>query len=107
MDDGFDYIIQEVFDSSTGSSSEKHERIIGKRCLVDTLEVGQQCYMIVEPYGNHLSSRWYATSRVHGVCRNIKTGELVINTENSVYILNPINGGDSSDLFRQCSDHAD
>lgn len=107
MSDDFDYIIRDVFDSSTGCSSEKHKRIIGKRCLVDTLEIGQQCFMIIEQFGSHLSSRWYSTSRVFGVCRNIQTGELVINTENSVYILNPINGGDSSDLSGQCSDHAD
>lgn len=102
MDDKYDYIIQEIISTKIDGRyvNKYHEQILGKQCVVDRLDIGYQGIMLIEAFGNHPTPRWYYTSNVCSVAKNIENGTLMVNTRHSTYILIPIEGGNEFDLPR-------
>ena len=91
LDTDWEYVIESVVSKNPAKRSRNHDLIIGKRCIVPDDQNPPYCigHMIVEAFGDHLSSRWFYTTMVQ---RFDKTddGKLVMETENSIYTFAPI-----------------
>lgn len=103
LDSDWDYIIESVVSKNPKKRSKYHDLIVGKRCIVpdDQKPPYRIGAMIVEPFGNHSSSRWFYTTAVQRLDK-AEDGGLVMETENSIYTFVPIQRGDNNDLSGQC-----
>lgn len=99
LDSDWDYIIESVVSKNPKRRNRNHDLIIGKRCIVpdDQRHPYRIGSMIVEPFGNHASSRWFYTTAVQRLDKT-DDGKLVMETENSIYTFIPIQRGEDSDL---------
>lgn len=101
MDKGiYQYVIKSVVPSRPDSLPDgQRQWIIGERCTPDNIRVGCKCALLIERYNLEPSHyyRWYYTSLV---CSHHTepSGDLVIETLNSVYTLTPIRKEDNRDL---------
>lgn len=104
----WEYVIESVISKNPEKRSKYHDLIVGKRCIVPQNQEPPYCIgsIIVEPFGNHPSSRWFYTTLVSRFDK-AEDGRIVMETQNSIYTFVPIQRGDNSDLLRQCSDNAD
>lgn len=99
LDSDWDYIIESVVSKNPKRRNRNHDLIIGKRCIVPDdqrppYHIGS---MIIEPFGNYASSRWFYTTAVQRLDKT-DDGKLVMETENSIYTFTPIQRSEDSDL---------
>ena len=91
LESDYEYIIESVYSKYPDKRTAQHDMIIGKRCILPGEQV--QPYfigaMIVEPFGNHCSSRWFYTTAVQRF-EKLENGRIEMETENSIYIFRPI-----------------
>lgn len=91
LDSDYEFIIESVKSKYSEKRTAQHDMIIGKRCILP----GEQELpyyigaMIVEPFGNHCSSRWFYTTAVQRLDK-LEDGIIEMETENSVYTFIPI-----------------
>ena len=99
LDYDWDYIIESVVSKNPKKRNRYHDLIIGKRCIVpDDQELPYYIgSMIIEPFGNYHSSRWFYTTAVQRLDKT-EDGKLVMETENSIYTFAPIQRSEDSDL---------
>ncbi len=99
LDSDWDYIIESVVSKSHKRRNRNHDLIIGKRCIVpdDQRPPYRIGSMIIEPFGNHASSRRFYTTAVQRIDET-DDGKLVMETENSIYTFTPIQRSEDSDL---------
>lgn len=99
LDSDWDYIIESVVSKNPKRRNRNHDLIIGKRCIVpdDQLPPHRIWSMIVEPFGNYASSRWFYTTTVQRIDKT-DDGKLVMETEHAIYTFIPIQRGEDSDL---------
>ena len=91
LETDYEYVIESIKSKYPEKRTAQHDMIIGKRCV---LPGGQEFpyyigAMIVEPFGNHSSSRWFYTTAVQRLDR-LEDGKIEMETENSIYIFCPI-----------------
>ena len=98
-DSDWEYIIKSVVSKDPAKRSRNHDLIIGKRCILPDDQAMPYCIgsMIVEPFGNYPSSRWFYTTLVKKFDK-MQDGIVVMETENSIYTFSPIQRSDSDDL---------
>lgn len=99
LDSEWDYIIESVASKHPNKRSKYHDLIIGKRCVVPDNQELPYCigHMIIEPFGHHLSPRWFYTTAVQRFDK-MPDGRIIMETENSIYTFIPIQRGDDDDL---------
>ena len=87
----YEYVIESVCSKYPGKRTVQHDMIIGKRCILPGEQV--QPYfigaMLVEPFGNHCSSRWFYTTKVQRFDK-LADDRIEMETENSIYVFRPI-----------------
>ena len=91
LDTDYEYIIESVQSKYPEKRTLNHDMIIGKRCILTDDQ--EQPYfigaMIIEPFGNHCSSRWFYTTAVQRF-EKFEDGRIEMETENSIYSFRPI-----------------
>ena len=99
-DSDWEYIIESVVSKNPAKRSRNHDLIVGKRCVVPDNQDLPYCigHMIVEPFGDNPSSRWFYTTLVQRFDK-MKDGRIVMETVNSIYTFIPIQRGEDHDLF--------
>ena len=68
-----------------------HKHVTGKRCTIESLELGEIAWFVVENLIVYEETSRFHTSVVKSV--NIEDDEIIIKTENSVYTLRRIEDG--------------
>lgn len=98
-DSDWEYIIESVVSKNPAKRSSYHDLIIGKRCIVPDNQQPPYCIgsMIIEPFGNYPSSRWFYTTLVQRFAK-MEDGKIVMETENSIYTFVPIQRSECDDL---------
>ena len=91
LDSDYEFIIESVQSKYPEKRTAQHDMIIGKRCVLPGVQefpyyIGA---MIVEPFGNHSSSRWFYTTAVQRLVK-MEDGRIEMETENSIYTFRPI-----------------
>lgn len=70
-----------------------HKLVKGKRCTIEALELGEMAWFMVEKLSPYYEFTRFHTSIVNAVKVDVDSGEIVIETENSVYTLRRIDNG--------------
>lgn len=68
-----------------------HKHVTGKRCAIESLELGEIAWFVVENLTLYEEFSRFHTSIVNSVC--VEDEEIIIKTENSVYTLRRIEDG--------------
>lgn len=107
-DSDWEFIIESVASKNPKKRSRNHDLIIGKRCIVPDNQELPYCigHMIIEPFGNYPSSRWFYTTLVRRFDK-MEDGRIVMETENSIYTFIPIQRSEDNDLSGQRGDDTD
>ena len=98
-DYGWEYVIESIISTRPEKRNHYHDLIVGKRCVIpDSQElpyfIGN---LIVEPFGNHPSPRWFYTTLVKRFDK-MDDGTIEMETQNSIYTFRPIERGDENDI---------
>lgn len=95
LDSDWEYIVESIVSKKPAKCNRYHDLIIGKRCVVPDNQEFPCCVgsMIVEPFGNHPSSRWFHTTLVQRFDKT-EDNRIVMETENSIYTFVPIERGE-------------
>ena len=91
FDTDWEYIVESVISKDPTKRKKNHDLIIGKRCIVPDdphppYPIGS---MIIESFGDYLSSRWFFTTAVRRFDK-LPDGRLIMETENTIYTFKPI-----------------
>lgn len=82
-----------IVDVESDTYNKWHRMVKGKRCTIESLELGEMAWFMIEKLSPYYEFTRFHTSLVNGVQYEEDTGELVIKTENSVYTLRRIENG--------------
>lgn len=92
MYDKYDYTIKSITNKRPdGKINQYHERIIGAKCTPGMMEVGFKGGLLIETFNMEDTPwrQWYYTSPVESIGTN-SSGDMVIETLNSTYVLSKI-----------------
>lgn len=85
-----EYIIESVESKRPDYWNRWHKRIMGKRCVITCLWLGESAVFRIEGLVPWASSTMFTTSPVEEA--TVKEGKLYIYTRNSVYVLEEVDG---------------
>lgn len=70
----------------------------GAKCVIEILEQGASCYIMVKRSCENVRPTCLRTSRVEEIECDPLTGVITVETQNSTYVFTPI-GGETNDLL--------
>lgn len=80
-----------IVDVASDTYNKWHRLVTGKRCTIETLELGEAAWFMIEGISPYYEWTRFHTSIVNSV--NVEDEEIIIKTENSVYTLRRIEDG--------------
>jgi hypothetical protein len=85
------YVISNIENKRPEKPNRYHERVLGKRCGIEYLGPGSMCWLWIEGFRDYESyTRFHTSPVIVGGRVGDDPGELIIDTQNSVYTLTTI-----------------
>ena len=73
--------------AKSGFLKEVHHSILNRLCQILSLEIGQRGWLLVDVGDTEFGPHRISISRISSICNNHEHNEILIETENSIYLL--------------------